>query len=297
MWMAEPSVGDWETLRADLSSIDERDHRPETRLALSIVVQVCDLLSSKTDLEWLTWGQVLLAPAYRHLRSSVSTITNMPSEAAYAGLKTATLTTVTVVPTLRELDFTGSHASASSLMNATTALQGQIAAASSAVEADAARFAQIISLSTDDALARSYAAYAAAESKRADRWRIAAVSVFAIAVALAAAVVLHSLGGSPEPQDLAARASLSAALAVLGAYLQHQSALHRGREGDARTLEMRLRTLGPFSAALPADDAAKMRSVVGLAIFAADGPAMGGNAAQPTVTMPPEQKGKAPDAA
>lgn len=127
--------------------------------------------------------------------------------------------------------------------------------------------AKLLALTADDALARSYADQASAERARADRWRLAAVAVLTSSVGLGAITVLKSLGSGMEMANLIGRVALSAAIAALGGYLQHQASIHRAREERAREAELKLRTIGPYSAGLSDTEASRIRTELALQIF------------------------------
>jgi hypothetical protein len=244
-----------------------------------VVARIHDVIQDRLGTEWLPAAELILASSHRRFRSSLNALANLPSDSAYSGLASATTAAIGCLPALREIEMLAGTGAAGSILAVSEKLQQRVSQASAAVEVDVAKFAHLLSLSADETLAASYARYAANQSNKADRWRAAAVATFGLAVALAAVVVLRALSDVAAPEDLVGRIGLSLALAGLGGYLQHQSALHRLREGQARALEMKLRTLGPFSAGLPVDDAAKLRAAVGLALFANANPLVEANGA------------------
>ena len=262
------SLADWEQLGSDLSVQANHDVRAEVGRARDVVGAVCELMSRQLLGPWIGLAEAIVDSPFRALRSSLNALVRLPSDAALVSIASATMAATEKLPALRELGLLTATESSKTVFAKREELDERLRDATRRVEADVEDFARLVSLSADDALAGSYRDYAVDQAKKADGWRTAAVAVFAVSVAMAAVTVFGSIEDEAAVDRIAGRVGLSIALAALGAYLQHQSSLHRDREGQARSLEMTLRTLGPFSADLPEDESSRVRSAVGLALFA-----------------------------
>lgn len=266
MTLEPPS--EWRALADELAAVAQRDDRREIQTALSALRRAIVTYSEDTPPHWDAVAAAVTSNGIRTLKAATNALRRMPSPAAYGQLDQGAVSLLTAIPALHEIRLLSTGESVSAVVQASEALQLKIVSAEEAVTGQSERLSKLLSLAADDTLASSYAAQATAESKRADRWRIAAVSVLGVAVAFAAITVFRSLSLETDLQQIAGRLGLSAALAAFGTYLQHQAGLHRSREGEARHNELVLRTIGPYSASLPDDEASALRSRVAVSIFA-----------------------------
>lgn len=264
----DSSESDWGVLEKQIAKVAEDDPREEVAVARQVAGAISDALPSGERSPWLTLAETVLEPSYRSMQAAINALTRLPSEAGYKNLLSASGSALATLPAVHEARVISLSEEAAAGIQATNELKAEIAKARLVIDGESARFAQLMSLAADDTLARSYAGEAERESRRADRWRIATVALLLIAVAIAAFAAVKTFSETIDSKEAAARLGLSAAIASFAAYLQHQATIHRKREGAARSAELRLRTIGPFSASLPEAEAASIRVAVGMALFA-----------------------------
>ena len=257
-------------LNTRLSELVESDGHRGVSVALQIVKRVKDVTDLEPEGEWASFAVGLLGPGLINIIGSVTSIEPLPSSNAYEPLDVASAAVLSSLPALHEVLLLSSSESVSTVVRASKELEKQLEEAREAVSSKSDALSRLLSLTADDTLASSYSNQALDERKRADRWRVAAVTLLSSAVALAAVTVFVSLSAGLDIEHLIGRVGLSGALAALGGYLQHQASLHRNRESRARDAELKLRTIGPYSASLPAEEAARVRTELGLSIFADD---------------------------
>lgn len=260
---------DWASVRDQLVALSQSDDHEAIALAVQILNRVIATYSDEIGTGWANLALSVISPPLRQMRGAVNAITRLPSESAYLQLSLASAALLASLPPLHEILLLSSTERVSAVVRAADELETRIAEATEAVTRESDQFSQLLSLAADQTLASSYSVQAAAESTKADRWRAAAVTVLGLSVAFAAFTVFRTLSMDVDFADVGGRLGLSAALAAFGGYLQHQSSLHRRREGSARATELKLRTIGPFSASLPPDEAARVRTTVGLTLFGA----------------------------
>ena len=101
---------------------------------------------------------------------------------------------------------------------------------------------------TNTGTASAFRDHAQEQKRQADIWRGMAVAFAIVAVAAAVWAAGHS---DDSTHGLVARLAISAAAGAIAAYAGRQSSRHRGREEEARQLELDLTAFGPFIESLP----------------------------------------------
>lgn len=255
-----------------LTDLSARDDRRELRIATQVLDRVQQIQQLEVAPDWRSFTDAILGPAMRKTAAVTSNVEKLPSEHAYEQLDVASKELLAALPALHEIILMASAESVSVVVNAAHELETQLIETRDQVTRESESLSKLLALMADDTLASSYAHQAAAEQSRADRWRGAAVILLTLAVALAAFTVFISISSGLALDHLIGRVGLSGALAGLGAYLQHQASLHRTREEYARSAELKLRTVGPYSAILPPEDAARVRSELASKLFGSESP-------------------------
>jgi hypothetical protein len=267
---------EWTASLAVLARISAATDRAEVVRAHRVLSRVVDDFVNDIPVGWEAIAIALLSNCVHTMQSAVNAIERLPTENAYASLDAATVATLKALPAARELVSVALDADASSLLEEVRRLDVELSNAGALLTQKSKRYEQLVALAADDTLAASYAEEAVTESRRADHWRAGAVTALVFALVLTAVIVVrHVQATKTNVSDLAARAALTAALAAFGTYLQRQATMHRGREEAARAAELRLRTVGPFTAHLSEESAARLREQVGLSVLAQEAQAVG----------------------
>jgi hypothetical protein len=125
-----------------------------------------------------------------------------------------------------------------------------------------------------NATATHYGSYAKEQSNSANRWRIGAALILALAglwfVASSIFPNLHGEGALWE--QAVSRLSITAAVAGVGLYAARESSQHRAQERRARRVELVLTALNPFIANLEEERAQNIRDEAARALFVSEPP-------------------------
>ncbi len=104
------------------------------------------------------------------------------------------------------------------------------------------------------------------QRQAADFWRWCTVGLVGLAVA-AIGVIVFTLGNDPRWEEIAGKLSASLLVGGIATYAARQSARHRHREEQARTLQLELTAFGPFIEPLTPEQQKEERMVMARKIF------------------------------